>query len=353
VASAIAETRRSQLDGPARARQGGTMLPLSVLDLSPVGAGVSPSHAIRDSVEVAQVAEQLGYKRYWFAEHHNMASIAASAPEVLIAHVAAQTKTIRLGAGGIMVPNHSPLHVVEVFRTLEALHPGRIDLGLGRAPGTDPVASAALRRSDDPDVNHVLAELLAFENNGFPERHPFRAITPMPSDVRIGEMWMLGSTLAGAAIAAQLGMRYAFAGHFAMRQAADAIALYRSKFQASARLTAPYAMLAVTCICGEDDDAARRMAAPIRVAIAKNRTGKREPILSIEDALSYCFTSDEQAFADDFLHSAVIGGPGDVAVGLRKLADDLRADEIMLSTLLPSAETRSESLARVAAAMRR
>jgi luciferase family oxidoreductase group 1 len=324
---------------------------LSVLDLSPVGAGVSPSQAIRDSVESARAAERLGYTRYWFAEHHNMASIAASAPEVLIAHVAASTEKIRLGAGGIMVPNHSPLHVVEVFRTLEALHPGRIDLGLGRAPGTDPVASAALRRSDDPEVNHLLAELLAFEHGDFPERHPFHAITPMPTDVRIGEVWMLGSTLAGASIAAQLGMRYAFAGHFAMRQAADAIAHYRREFRPSAQLAAPYAMLAVTCICGEDEDAARQLAAPIRVAIVKNRTGKREPILSVEDAVAYRFTPEEQAIADDFLHGAVLGGPADVARRLRGLARDLVADELMLSMLLPSVEIRCASLARIAKAM--
>ena len=144
---------------------------------------------------LARTAEELGYTRYWVAEHHNMASIATSAPEVLIAAIAATTARIRVGAGGIMIPNHTPLRVIEIFRTLEALYPGRIDLGLGRAPGTDPVTSAALRRSDDPDVNHLLAELLAFERGGFPERHPFRAITAMPSDVGAGTMWMLGSSL--------------------------------------------------------------------------------------------------------------------------------------------------------------
>src|SRR6476661_1311639 len=156
-------------------------LPLSVLDLSPVGAGSSPSQAIRDSIELARSADQLGYTRYWVAEHHNMASIATSAPEVLIAAIAAATSRIRVGAGGIMVPNHAPLHVVEVFRTLEALHPGRIDLGLGRAPGTDPVAAAALQRADH-DVNHQLAELLAFERGEFPVSHPFARIMAMPSD---------------------------------------------------------------------------------------------------------------------------------------------------------------------------
>jgi len=249
-------------------------LPLSILELSPVGVGVAPSQAVRDSVELARAAERLGLVRYWLAEHHNMASIAASAPEVLIAAVAAATERIRVGAGGIMVPNHAPLHVVEAFRTLEALHPGRIDLGLGRAPGTDPVASSALRHSEDPEVNHLLAELFAFERGEFPEDHPYARITPMPSDVRIGELWMLGSTLAGASIAAQLGLRYAFAGHFAMRHAEEALALYRRHFQASNELARPYAMLAVTAVCGETDAQAEQLAAPIRLSIVRSRTGR-------------------------------------------------------------------------------
>ncbi|MEZ4399856.1 MAG: LLM class flavin-dependent oxidoreductase [Kofleriaceae bacterium] len=327
-------------------------IPLSVLDLSPVGVGVAPSQAVRDSVALAATAEALGYARYWVAEHHNMASIATSAPEVLIAAIAATTTRIRVGAGGIMIPNHTPLRVVEIFRTLEALYPGRIDLGLGRAPGTDPTTSAALRRSDEPEVNHLLAELLAFEQGGFPARHPFAAITAMPSDVRIGAMWMLGSTLAGATIAAQLGLRYAFAGHFAMRQAADAIAHYRRAFQPSASLAAPYAMLAVTCVCGADDADAQDQAAPIRLAIVKTRTGKREPIATIADALAYRFSPAEQAIADDFLLGAVIGGPATVATRLRALAAEVGADELMLSTLVPSLATRQAMLARVATAMR-
>jgi luciferase family oxidoreductase group 1 len=327
-------------------------LPLSVLDLSPVGAGAQPSQAIRDSIELAKAADQLGYTRYWFAEHHNMASIATSAPEVLIAHVAAVTRRIRVGAGGIMIPNHSPLHVVEVFRTLEALHPGRIDLGLGRAPGTDPVAAAALHRSDDAEVNHLLAELLAFERGEFPERHPFRKVEPMPSDVRISSIWMLGSTLAGASIAAQLGVPFAFAGHFAMRQAGDAMAHYRRNFRPSPQRAAPYAMLAVTAVCGSDDEEAQRLAAPIRVAIAKSRTGRRGPILSIGDALAYTFTPEERAIVDDFFSGAVIGGPGKVAEQIQTLAREVGADEIMLSTLVPDLEDRRASLERTMHAVR-
>jgi luciferase family oxidoreductase group 1 len=326
-------------------------LPLSVLDLSPVGAGVSPSCAIRDSVELAKVADRLGFTRYWVAEHHNMASIATSAPEVLIAHIAAVTQRIRVGAGGIMIPNHTPLRVVEIFRTLEALHPGRIDLGLGRAPGTDPVTAAALRRSDDPEVNHLLAELFAFERGEFPAGHPFGAITPMPSDVRLPSIWMLGSTLAGAAIAAELGVPYAFAGHFAMRYAHDAIAHYRSRFRPSAALAAPYAILAVTAVCGADDEDGRRLAAPIRVAVVKNRTGRRGPIVSIDDALAYRFSPEEQAIADEFLTGAVIGGPAHVAERLVATAREVGAQELMLSTLVPDLAARTASLERIAAAL--
>jgi luciferase family oxidoreductase group 1 len=323
---------------------------LSVLDLSPVGAGVTPSQAVRESIELAVAADGLEYTRYWFAEHHNMASIATSAPEVLIAHAAARTRRIRLGAGGMMVPNHSPLHVVEVFRTLEAMAPGRIDLGLGRAPGTDPVTSAALRRGD-AEVNHLLAELLAFEDGGFPEGHPFTRIVPMPSDVGCSSIWMLGSTLAGASIGAQLGVPYAFAGHFAMKQAREAIAHYRKRFEPSRRLAAPYAMCAVSVICGEDEEDARRLTAPVRVAIVNSRTGRRAPIPSVEDALAHRFTPSEQAIADDFLEGAVIGGPEHVRDRLRALAKEIDADELMVSSLVPSFEARRRSLERIATAL--
>jgi luciferase family oxidoreductase group 1 len=324
-----------------------SQLPLSVLDLSPVGAGIAPSVAVRDSIELAIVADQLGYTRYWFAEHHSMASIAASAPEIMIAHAAAKTTRIRLGAGGIMVPNHSPLHVVEVFRTLEALAPGRIDLGLGRAPGTDPVTAAALRRAD-VEVNELLGELLAFEDQRFPERHPFKKIVPMPSDVHAGTIWMLGSTLAGASIAAQLGVPYAFAGHFAMRSAREAIAHYKRSFEPSARLAKPYAICAVTTICAETDEEAVRLAAPIKVAVVNTRTGKSLPIVSVEEALARTFTPDEQAIIDGFLAGAVIGGPALVGERLPTLAREIDADELMLSTLVPSLSERKASLERIA-----
>ena len=332
---------------PHQHHLGGTLVPLSVLDLSPVAASSTPRQAILDSVALASACDALGYTRYWVAEHHNMASIATSAPEVLIAHIAASTSRIRVGAGGIMLPNHNPLRVVEIFRTLEALHPGRIDLGLGRAPGTDPVTASALRRGAADDPNERLADLLDFANGEFPEGHPFRGVIPMPSDVPLPPIWMLGSTLEGATIAAALGLRYAFAGHFAMRNAAAAIATYRRQFRPSAGLPSPHAMLAVTVVCGADDEEAARLAAPIRVAIVKNRTGRRAPIAGIEEALAYAFTPEERAIADEFLRGAIIGGPQRVSEGLTVLARDSGADELMVSTLVPDRDARLRSYERV------
>ena len=324
------------------------MVPLSVLDLSPVGAGSSPSQAIRDSITFAIRCDALPFARYWVAEHHGMSSIATSAPEVLIAHVAAVTSRIRVGAGGIMLPNHIPLRVVEIFRTLEALHPGRIDLGLGRAPGTDPVTALALSRGTHGNPNDRLEELLAFDRGTFPESHPFHAITPMPSDVRLPTLWMLGSTLAGAGIAASLGLRYSFAGHFAMRNAEAALAWYRGHFTPSADLAAPYAMLGVTVVCGEDDEHAQRLAAPLRLAVVRNRTGRRAPIAGIEEALAYRYSAEENAIVDDFLLGAIIGGPERVREGLEALAESSGADELMLSALIPDLNERIRSFERIA-----
>lgn len=324
---------------------------LSFLDLLPVASGVQAGDVIRSAETVARAAEAAGYHRYWVAEHHNMPSIASAAPDILIAHVAARTSRIRVGAGGIMLPNHAPLRIVEAFRTLEALHPGRIDLGLGRAPGTDAVTSSALRRGAGDDPNERLSELLAFEHGTFPAQHPFHHIAPTPAGVSLPPVWMLGSTTAGAAIGASLGVRYAFAGHFAMRNAAAAIALYRTRFQPSPSLAAPYAMLAVTVICGEDEAHAVRMAAPVKLAIARSLTGQRLPIAHEQEALAYRFSPEEDAAANTFLEGAIVGGPDRVRSALDAVAARTGADEIMVSTLVPNLDDRLASLARVAAAV--
>lgn len=324
------------------------MVPLSVLDLSPVATGTSPSQAIHDSVAVAECCDRLGFARYWVAEHHNLANVACSAPEVLIAHIAARTSRIRVGAGGIMLPNHNPLRVVEIFRTLEALHPGRIDLGLGRAPGTDPVTASALQRDELKDPTARLMEVLAFDRGTFPPEHPFHGITAMPSDAPLPQTWMLGSSLTGADLAASVGLRYGFAGHFAMRHATAALAWYRDHFTPSADVPHPHAMLGVTVVCGEDDAHAEQLLAPVRLAVVRIRTGRRAPIPTLEEALAYQYSREEQAIADEFLRGAVVGGPERVRSGLERLVADTRVNEVMLSALIPGRQTRIEHYTRLA-----
>ena len=328
----------------------GSMVPLSVLDLFPVSTGTTPTAAIHASVALARRVDELGYTRYWVAEHHNIPSIASSAPEVLIGHVAGVTRRIRVGAGGIMLPNHAPLHVLEVFRTLEALHPGRIDLGIGRAPGTDPVTSSALRRrsSDGGEVNEQIAELYAFATQGFPVGHPYAAIQVMPSDARMPPLWMLGSTSAGASIAASLGVGFAFAGHFSMGESQGAVAQYRTRFKPRGEMREPYLIMAVSVVCGESDEHARDLAAPLRLAFARLAAGRPGPFPSVEEARGYRFSPQELAAVERFAEGAVIGSPATVRAGLERLLERTSADELMISTVVPVERGRVASYERVA-----
>src|SRR6266705_3022616 len=213
------------------------MIPLSVLDLSPVVTGASGADSLRNSLDLAQLADRLGYTRYWVAEHHNLPSIASSAPEIMIGQIAAATSRMRVGSGGVMLPNHAPLMVAERFKVLEALFPGRIDLGLGRAPGTDPDTSYALRRRQDTegedDFLQRFQELMLFERNGFPEGHPFRAVRAMPQDVPLPPIWLLGSSGYSAQLAAMVGAGFSFAHHFADHDAVSAMLAYRAEFKPS------------------------------------------------------------------------------------------------------------------------
>ena len=324
------------------------MVPLSGLDLPPVSPGASPREAIRDAVALAQRCDALGYARYWFAEHHSMPTIATSAPEVLVAHVAAVTTRIRVGTGGIMLPNHNPLRLVEIFRTLEALHPGRIDFGVGRAPGTDPVTASALQGGTQKNPNVHLMELFAFENSDFPDDHPFKSIVPMPSDVRLPPVWMLGSTMAGAGIAASLGLQYAFAGHFAMRDAHEALSMYRSQFQRGNSGQEARAILAVTVICGEDIEHAQNLMLPLKLAIVRNRMGQRSQVSSMDEALGYRFSPEEERLAAQFFEGAIIGGPDQVRVGLKRLVNDYEPDELMVAAFLPDRGERLRAFERIA-----
>jgi len=326
------------------------MVPLSVLDLFPVSSGSTATAAIHDSIVLARRVDELGYTRYWIAEHHNLPNIASSAPEILIGHVAGVTRRMRVGSGGIMLPNHAPLHVLEVFKTLEALYPGRIDLGIGRAPGTDPVTSSALRRpsSSGGEVNEQIAELIAFARHEFPAGHPYETVQATPSDGAVPPIWMLGSTRAGAAIAAKLGVGFAFAGHFNMGEAHEALAVYRSRFEPTASMPEPRLIMAVSVVCGENDAHAEELAAPLRVAFARIATGRPAPFPSIEEARAYRFSPGELAAVERFAEGAIIGGPERVKRGLDRLIALTKADEIMVSTVVPVPIERVASYERVA-----
>ena len=247
------------------------MVPFSVLDLAPITEGADAAAALRNTLDLSRHAERLGYKRYWVAEHHNMPGIASAATAIVIAHVAAGTSTIRVGAGGIMLPNHAPLIVAEQFGTLESLFPGRIDLGLGRAPGTDPATAAALRRTllSDPDAfPHDVLELLSYFNP--PEGQTVRAVPGAGLNVPI---WILGSSLFGAQVAAALGLPFAFASHFAAAQLIPALEIYRSRFRPGPQLSQPLVMLGVNVVAADSEDEARYIATSGRQAFASLRRG--------------------------------------------------------------------------------
>ena len=245
---------------------------LSVLDVSPVTSGSSSMEALRNTLDLARLADGLGFKRYWLAEHHNTPLIASSAPEIMIGHVAGVTSRIRVGSGGIMLPNHTPLKVAEMFRVLEALHPGRIDLGIGRAPGTDPLTALALRRSRQAlsaeDFPARLEDLLAFLDHGFPEDHPLRPIRAMPDDVPMPEIWLLGSSDFSSILAAQMGLRFAFAHHIQPTPAVAALRLYHKHFQPSEHLKEPSALIGVSVVCAETDERARELALPLGLVVS-------------------------------------------------------------------------------------
>lgn len=267
------------------------MPPISILDLSPVVAGSTEAQALHDTIELARHAERLGYERYWLAEHHGGAMVASSSPELMIGQVAAATERIRVGSGGVMLPNHSPLRVAEQFKVLSALFPGRIDLGIGRAPGTDQVTAMALRRSraalSGDDFPVQLGELLAFAGTRpWPENHPFSQVRAAPVDAALPPIYLLGSSDFSAQLAATAGLGFAFAAHINPELAVDAIRLYRERFQPSEELSEPYALLAHAVVVADDEAQAQRVAAPSRVAFRRLRSGRPTPLPTVEDAVA-------------------------------------------------------------------
>ncbi|WP_336922516.1 LLM class flavin-dependent oxidoreductase [Aquipuribacter sp. SD81] len=323
-------------------------VPLSVLDLAPVAEGQTVGDSLAASVALARAAEASGYRRVWYAEHHNMPTIASSATSVLIAHVAAHTSRIRLGAGGVMLPNHSPLVVAEQFGTLESLHPGRIDLGLGRAPGSDRTTSYALRRDPgaaDRFADDVL-ELQAFLAGE--SRVP--GVQAVPGAGTRVPLYVLGSSLFGAQLAAALGLPYAFASHFAPAALEQAVDVYRRGFRPSEQLAEPYVLAAVNVVAAEDGDDAREQLRTVRRSFVKRilQRGPDAPLLDDEqvDAL---LASDQGAQLADMLRYSVAGTPDEVVDYLGWFAEHARADELVVAFQSPDAGRRVRSLELTAA----
>jgi luciferase family oxidoreductase group 1 len=311
-------------------------LRLSVLDLSPVSSDSNGAKALHNTLELARLTDRLGYERYWLAEHHNLPSVASSAPEVMIGHVASETSHIRVGAGGIMLPNHAPLRVVETFRVLESLHPGRVDLGIGRAPGTDPVTATVLRRSRDGEVAddfpQQFSELLAFSGDGFPEGHPLRSVIAMPSDVGLPPIWLLGSSGYSARAAGEMGLGYAFASHFSPTDPAPAMHAYREGFESSEDFERPSAILAVSVICADTNEHAEELASSMQLAWVRMRSGTPRPLPSPREAMAYPYDPAERRLADVYRSMQVIGDPRTVRALIEELAQHTVADEVMVTT---------------------
>jgi luciferase family oxidoreductase group 1 len=321
----------------------------SVLDLAPVAQGSTAADALRTSTELARLAEALGYRRLWVAEHHNMPGIASSSPPVLIAHLAASTSTLRVGAGGVMLPNHPSLVVAEQFGMLEALHPGRIDLGIGRAPGTDPVTAAALRRNPAAlgadDFPEQLRDLLAFFDGSHPQ------ITATPGQGYRPAIWMLGSSDYSARVAGLLGMPFSFAHHFASANTEPAVAAYREAFRPSDELAEPYVMLGVPVVCAETDERAHWLAKPSSLAFLRLRQGRPTRMPSPEEAADHVYTPMERELLRSWTAPLVVGSPDTVRSGLEQLAARVGADELMITTMVHGADDRLRSYALVAEAV--
>jgi luciferase family oxidoreductase group 1 len=327
-------------------------VPVSFLDLTPIQNDSSARDALRQAVELAQLADHLGYHRLWYAEHHNTAGLASAAPEIMIGHIAAQTGDIRVGSGGVMLPNHSPLKIAETFRLLEALFPGRIDLGLGRAPGTDTMTALAMRRSRQAlggdDYPEQLAELIAYDDESFPEDHPFRGIQAIPFDVKLPPLWLLGSSGFSAQLAAQTGLGFAFASHINRAAAIPALRAYREEFVPSSRFPEPKAILAVSVTVGETAEQAHDLAKINDLVLLRLRTGRRGRYPTLEEARSYQFSATERAMLAQMPLNYLVGTAQEVREQIEDMLDASEADEVMLTSMLPEAADRMRIITSMA-----
>ncbi|MGW6704097.1 LLM class flavin-dependent oxidoreductase [Streptomyces sp. NPDC054956] len=342
------------IHGTARGR---APVPLSVLDLVTVGVGSTAHASLRTSVEIARLAEARGYHRHWVAEHHSMPGVASSSPAVILAHLAAHTSRIRLGSGGVMLPNHAPLAIAEQFGTLEAFAPGRVDLGLGRAPGTDGHTAAALRgpgRRDEAvdEFPRQLAELIRFLDDDFPDGHPYARVHAVPGPVQgpAGRppVWLLGSSGFSARLAGGLGLPFAYAHHFSPAGTLPALDLYRQSFRPSAVLDAPYALIGVAALAADTEGEARAQVMTGALSMLRLRSGRPGLVPTPEEAAAYPYTPLEREFVDDRLSSVVHGTPDEVRAGLDELAKLTGADELMLTANAHGGEARLRSYGLVA-----
>jgi luciferase family oxidoreductase group 1 len=307
------------------------MIPFSVLDLSPIAQGSNPAQSLRNTLDLARNAEALGFHRYWLAEHHSMPGIASAATSVVIGHVAAGTSRIRVGAGGIMLPNHSPLVIAEQFGTLEALFPGRIDLGLGRAPGSDQLAARALRRNlaTNPDEfpNDVI-ELMHYL--GSPE--PGQQVIAVPGMGSHVPVWILGSSLFGAQVAAALGLPFAFASHFAPAMMLEALHIYRARFRPSAQLDKPYVMLGFNVFAADTDQQAQLLASSMQQAFVNLRTGRPSQLPPPVEGYANQLPPAARAMLDEVLSCSAIGAPGTVRAAIAGFIERTQPQELMITS---------------------
>ena len=325
-----------------------THVGLSVLDLATVADGTTEAEAVNRAVALAQSAEGLGYRRFWTAEHHSMATIASSTPDLIALRIADTTSHLRVGAGGVMLPNHSALQVAERYLTLEAFHPGRIDLGVGRAPGTDQAASAALRRSDATSYVDQLAELDAYLDGTAAEAHP--DVRAVPRGASRPPLFLLGSSLTSARLAAARGDAFAFAGHFSPAMAVPALRTYREHFTVGT-LQRPHAILAVAALAADTDDHARWIAGATRLAAVRHARGTAGPLPSPEAAARHHWSEQDRAIADSVTTGHVVGDQGHVGDVLRALAEQTGADELMITAKLHGHDDHVRSLQLIAEAM--
>jgi luciferase family oxidoreductase group 1 len=327
--------------------EGKSGLRLSVLDQSPVPVGSTPAEALQNSIALARRVDELGYTRFWMSEHHAMDTLACTAPEIMLARIGAETGRIRIGSGGIMLPHYTPLKVAEVFRTLHALYPGRVDLGIGRAPGGGPMEALALRRSRktpmEDDFPEQVSELLAFLEGGFPEGHPFAKIRVSPEMPGGPDVWMLGSSMWSSAAAVEFGLPYSFAHFFSPVKTRDAIEAYMRNFRSGVRREKPEATVAVGVICAETQEEAEFLASSVRLLQRRIRLGDRRPVASPEDALRELRLLGEVPMEEGEWPRYFVGTPAKVREELEDMAGELKIGELVVNTIVWDREKRLRS----------